>query len=86
VIVAANISIPPMIPLIVFASYKTGSWWLHSGDDLPFSYSLSLQSVRFHLAQYVAGSIILAFLAGLLVSLITFALLKLLKRKPQFAG
>ena len=28
VIIAANISIPPMIPLIIFLSYKTGAFWM----------------------------------------------------------
>ena len=28
VIIAANISIPPMIPVIIFLSYKAGAFWM----------------------------------------------------------
>jgi glycosyltransferase involved in cell wall biosynthesis len=87
VIIAANISIPPMIPLIIFCSYKMGGYWMDGAAiDLVFSRNISLQSVRHHFEQYVLGSITLAIFAGFVSGAISFTLLKILKRKPILAG
>jgi hypothetical protein len=59
---------------------------MRTGDALPFSNHFSLQSLRYHLEEYVSGSIILAVFAGLMASIITLALLKLFKRKTELAG
>ena len=86
VIIASNISIPPMIPLIVFLSYKSGALWM--GDKqtaIAFSRQLSLKSIGAHLEQYIYGSITLAVIAGLLAWLITFSLLKLAKQRQLAA-
>lgn len=87
VIVAANISIPPMIPLIIFLSYKTGALWM--GDravKLVFSKSIDLKMIRLSLEQYIYGSITLAVVAGLLFGLLTYGLLKFFKKTKQPAG
>jgi glycosyltransferase involved in cell wall biosynthesis len=87
VIIAANISIPPMIPLIIFCSYKMGGFWSNrSPSDLIFDRNLSLQSVRNHFEQYILGSFILAIVAGMVAAVLAFGLLKILKRKPILAG
>lgn len=82
VILAANISIPPMIPLIIFASYKAGAPWMgdHAGA-LKFDRSISVSSIQQNLQQYIFGSITLAVLAGLAAGLFTFILLKLFRSK-----
>ena len=82
VIIAANISIPPMIPLIIFLSYKTGAFWM--GDNamqIDFSSDITLQSVKKNLQQYIFGSITLAVIAALVFGLGTFIFLKLLGKK-----
>ena len=82
VIIAANISIPPMIPLIVFASYKMGAWWM--GDramHLAFSRNISLQDVKANLQQYIYGSITLSVIAAVLLGLASYLLMKIFKRK-----
>lgn len=86
VIVAANISIPPIIPIIIFASYKIGAIWMgdHAGH-LEFSSNLTRESIRTNLAQYIYGSITLAVLAAAFFGLATFGLLKLFKRKSVLA-
>ncbi|MEO6732505.1 MAG: DUF2062 domain-containing protein [Ferruginibacter sp.] len=87
VILAANISIPPMIPLIVFLSYKTGAIWMgDNAGDLVFSHSITLESVQKNLQQYIYGSISLAVIAGIATGLFTFVLLKLFKRKAVLTG
>ena len=82
VIIAANISIPPMIPMIIFLSYTTGAFWMgdHAGS-LAFSRSITLSSIQQNLQQYIYGSITLAVLAGVAAGLFTFVLLKIFKRK-----
>ena len=82
VIIAANISIPPMIPLIIFLSYKMGAWWM--GDkavDMIFSRNISLQVIKDNVKQYVSGSITLAVAAALVFGLASYLVLKIFKRK-----
>src|SRR5579871_658031 len=82
VIVAANISIPPMIPLIIFLSYKTGAWWMGANAmHFEFTTHIGLSSIKKNFEQYLAGSITLAIIAGALAGIITFALLKIFKRR-----
>jgi glycosyltransferase involved in cell wall biosynthesis len=87
VILASNISIPPMIPLIIFLSYKVGELWMGDKTQLiAFNAHLSIRSLGQHLEQYIYGSITLAIAAGLLSGLLTFILLKLRTKKaaPAF--
>lgn len=82
VIIAANISIPPMIPVIIYLSYKTGALWL--GDNamnIDFSRSITLDSIKNNLVQYVYGSITFAVIAAIVFGLLTFVILKLAGRK-----
>lgn len=87
VIVAANISIPPMIPLIIYGSYKMGAWWM--GDhamQLGFSKNISLQDIKTNLQQYIYGSITLAVSAALVLGLVSYLLMKVFKRKMLVAA
>ena len=86
VIVAANISVPPMIPVLVFLSYKMGAFWM--GDralDVKFDRSISLSSISQNLQQYIYGSITLAVIAGAVLGLLTFIFLKLFHKKSVLA-
>lgn len=86
VIIAANISIPPMIPLIVFLSYKMGTVWMNDGGgDLLFNRSITYESVKNNFQQYVYGSITLAIVAGVLSGVITLVLLNVFKKKTRTA-
>ncbi|MBC7901800.1 MAG: DUF2062 domain-containing protein [Gemmatimonadaceae bacterium] len=87
VIVAANISIPPMIPIIIFLSYKMGGFWMgEKATSLGFDSTLSLKAIATNLQQYIYGSITLAITAGLLAGLITLIALKIFKRKAFLAA
>ena len=82
VIVAANISIPPMIPVIIFLSYKMGALWMGtSAMEVNFSNALSLTSIKQNLLQYIYGSITLAIVAAIVFGLLTFILLKWFGKK-----
>ncbi len=84
VIIAANISIPPMIPLIIYLSYKMGAVWMNeSRSDLFFTKELSLEAVKGNLAQYIYGSITLAVVAALFFGLLTWALLLVFHKKQN---
>ena len=82
VIVAANISIPPMIPVIIYSSYKTGAFWMGANAmQMDFSKSITLESIKKNLVQYIYGSITLAISAGIAFGLLTFIFLKLIGKK-----
>ncbi len=80
VIIAANISIPPMIPLIIFASYQAGAVWMGANaGTITFTRAITLASIQKNLQQYIYGSITLAVVAGIAFGLLTWVLLKLFK-------
>jgi len=82
VIVAANISIPPMIPIIIYLSYKTGALWMGSNAmQIDFSSAITLASIKQNLLQYIFGSITLAVVAAFIFGLLTFIFLKLIDKK-----
>ncbi len=78
-VVFSNVSIPPMIPLILFGSLWTGARLL--GEEIAFS----LREVDFALLadfmkQYLVGSVVLAAVAGCAVALVGYLLMVLCKR------
>jgi uncharacterized protein (DUF2062 family) len=82
VILAANISIPPMIPVILFVSHLTGAIWM--GEDaqyLVFNEELTLERVKTSFVQYLLGAITLAVMAGILFTGIAYAGLKIFKKQ-----
>jgi len=84
VIVFANISIPPMIPLIIYTSYRFGAFWMPANAHMiSLTKTLSLSAIRYNFKQYLAGSISLAITAGLISGLITYLLLQLFSKKKQ---
>lgn len=82
VIIAANISIPPMIPVIIFLSYKAGAFWMGAhAMQISFSKTITLDSIKHNLLQYIYGSVSLAIVAGIVFGLLTFIFLKLIGKK-----
>ena len=80
VLAASNISIPPMIPFILYGSFATGAYVL----DIPVNIihaDLTLASIADSLKQYLVGSIIFAIICGLAGSLISYIILFFF-RKP----
>lgn len=86
VIIAANISIPPLIPLIIFFSYKTGAVWMkNGGGSLTLTSDLTFDAVKNNFQQYLYGSITLAIVLGILCGLLTWALLAFFRKKTSTA-
>jgi glycosyltransferase involved in cell wall biosynthesis len=81
--VAANISIPPMIPIILYLSYVTGGFVMNNGNNIMFSAGLSVKSFENNLLQYVIGSIVFAIILSIFAGIISFVILKLF-RKERF--
>ncbi len=80
--VAANISIPPNIPILLYLSYITGGIVLGTGSSIKFSTNLTVKSFETNLIQYLVGSIVLSVIMGISAGFITFVLLKIFRRKP----
>jgi uncharacterized protein (DUF2062 family) len=86
VIIAANISLPPMIPFIIYASYKLGAMWMSNHvTEISFSNQLTIASIQQNLTQYIYGSITLAIAAAVVFGLISYILLKIFKQKNKTA-
>jgi glycosyltransferase involved in cell wall biosynthesis len=84
VIIAANISIPPMIPVIIFMSYKMGAYWMGSNAfQLPYDRNITLQTIYNNLTQYIYGSITLAVIAATTFGVLSYLLLKIFKRNTS---
>lgn len=82
VIIAANISIPPVIPLIVYLSFVTGRMYVKEDATwVIFSKDLTVDTMWQNLFQYVTGSITLAVAAGLLAWGIAYGLLAAFRKK-----
>jgi glycosyltransferase involved in cell wall biosynthesis len=80
-IIAAHISIPPMIPVIVFLSFLMGKPFMgNSAVTLNFSKGISLQMMWMQIAQYIFGAIILAVLVAVAFWIITFIFLKFYRK------
>ena len=76
-VIAANISIPPMIPVIVFLSFLMGKPFMGSrAVNLNFSQGLTLDTMWLHIEQYVYGSILLAVVVAVIFWIITYIFLK----------
>lgn len=87
VLLAAHISFAPLIPAVIFLSYKAGGFWMgEKNTEIPFNGDISLKSISIHLEQYLYGSVSLAIVAGVTAGLLTFVLLKLASKKTVIAA
>jgi len=79
-LVASNISIPPMIPFILFGSYATGCIVTNTPITLIIS-EISIDSVKDVFMQYLVGSVIFAAVCSLVAGALTATLLAIFRRK-----
>jgi glycosyltransferase involved in cell wall biosynthesis len=80
VIVAAQISIPPLIPLILYLSFVTGSIIMGNGAHLNLVSPVTLAFVKRNLFQYVIGSLTLAVALSLFFGLLMYFFMKLIRK------
>lgn len=82
-IAAANISLPPLIPLIMYLSLLVGQYTLHGAIDHNQIWHLSQSDIGNTLYDYIIGAFILAVSAFLLVFLISSVLLYFFRPKGR---
>lgn len=79
---AANISVPPMIPFLLYGSLKTGQLVL--GEDLHdniFNKKLTIETMKQNLVEYVVGSMFFAIIMAILLGIISHILLKFIGKR-----
>ncbi|MDX2361715.1 MAG: DUF2062 domain-containing protein [Crocinitomicaceae bacterium] len=82
-ITAANISIPPMIPFIIYASLLFGQQVVAGEIDHATMFSLSMDNLGDNVMQYFAGATLLAISAFIVGFIVSFILLKILRKEPN---
>jgi glycosyltransferase involved in cell wall biosynthesis len=81
VLIASNISIPPMIPLLIFCSYYTGSILLNTVEVIDFENFHKLEQMKQFLHTYIFGSTVFALVSGLVSMSISYVILKFISNK-----
>jgi glycosyltransferase involved in cell wall biosynthesis len=82
-IAAANISIPPMIPFIIYGSFICGQLFLTGTTNTAQLTDLSLEAIRKNVYQYAIGACIFAVIAFIASFLVSFTLLKIFRKEPR---
>jgi uncharacterized protein (DUF2062 family) len=80
-VAVSNISIPPILPFLLFLSYFTGGLVLGLKTKLSYSSGFNFAWIKHNLLQYVVGSFILGIIVAVVMGLITFILLEILRKK-----
>jgi len=85
-VLASNISIPPMIPVIVFLSIQMGRIWMgQQSVSMEYDKHLSLDHMPTHFLQYILGSFTLAALAAVVFGVATYIFVYAVKGKQTAA-
>lgn len=80
-VLAANISIPPMIPLIIYGSVLTGQFIFTgtiSNEDI---WSFSMDDIAENVKHYYVGAVILSILVFLVGWIVSFGLFSFFRRR-----
>lgn len=84
-IVASNISIPPMIPFLLFGSYATGGWILDRPVVLTL-HEVTFETIKDSLLQYLAGSMVFAVGCAIVAGLVCLTMLSLFRKPERSVG
>ena len=71
----SNISLPPMIPFIIYESLVVGSYFVPTETRLVFDTSITFIAIKNNILQYLVGSFILALLTAVVLGILSFLLL-----------
>jgi glycosyltransferase involved in cell wall biosynthesis len=86
VLAAANISIPPVIPVLLYFSFVMGGLILNQSSPLEFNPQFGFENIKNNLFQYYIGAVIFASLTGVISGFISYFLLiafrKEIDKKP----
>jgi len=86
VILSANISLPPMIPVIIYLSYRLGGLVVPQPLQLASADGLTLASIHQNFVQYFVGSWLLASGTALVAGAATYAAHQISPRKKPLAA
>lgn len=94
VLTFSNISLPPLIPIIVYFSYKTGGIVMHNPVEITTEtiYRLKDQVVHggfykalnefgYSILQYIIGSFLLAIILGTITAVVSYTIIIIAKKK-----
>jgi glycosyltransferase involved in cell wall biosynthesis len=81
-ITAANISIPPMIPFIIYLSLLTGSMFGFGTVEFSDLLDFSSSAVQQNLKQYFIGAILLSCLSFAGIFILSFGILSVFRTSP----
>jgi uncharacterized protein (DUF2062 family) len=76
VVLFSQVSLPPLLPLVVLLSYRAGRFWIGN--------SKTSVHIKTHFLQYICGSITLAIGASVITGLLTFIVLRTIKMVKQY--
>ena len=80
-LLASNISAPPLAPFVVYGGLVLGHW-LFTGQGIHLAPSqVNMTSVREYFGQWFIGSVVLAVLAAVAGTVLTYAGARLVRRK-----
>lgn len=82
-ITAANISIPPMIPVIIYTSFIAGQIVIEGSIDHTQMWSMSTESIQDNFMQYIVGAIILAVAMFVVVFAVSYLFLSSFRKSPK---
>lgn len=82
VILTANISMPLMLPAILYASLKTGEVVTGKVSSLTLQ-KISLENIKLNLYVYITGAVVLSFVMAIFSGVITYLFLSLVRNNKK---
>jgi glycosyltransferase involved in cell wall biosynthesis len=79
----SNISFPPFIPFIIYASLQIGSYFVKENINFSEIQNLTFETIKNHTAQYIVGSFILATIMAFAFGIGSFFILSLLHKTKK---
>ena len=76
----SNISLPPFIPFVLWASVRTGNFVLGQPSSFSMSELTDFDAIK-HLESYLVGSVVLSVSSAIVFGLLGYVLLKLVEPK-----
>jgi len=82
VIVAANISIPILLPFILYASLKSGELVTGIKSSITIN-NIDMENIKSNLYVYLMGASVLAVVFSIFMGIVTYVILKLIRNKSH---
>jgi uncharacterized protein (DUF2062 family) len=80
-LLASHISIPPVVPFILYGSMALGHW-LFTGQSLDiFPHQITKGLTLEHFVEWIVGSVVLGVIVGLVGTIATYFVARLVRRK-----